>query len=108
MEFKVVEKKDLRLLRRVYAKVKFDFEGKTPSREELKSELSKFLGTNSNLMIIKKIRKIFGLKEVVVEVHIYDNEEALKRFEQKSLLMRAGIIKREKSSKTTAEQSKQN
>jgi small subunit ribosomal protein S24e len=104
MEFKVLEKKDLRLMKRIYARVKVDFEGKTPSRDELKSELSKFLGTNSNLMIIKKIRKVFGLKQVVAEVHIYDNEEALKRFEQKSLLVKEGILKKEKGSKTPAEQ----
>ncbi|MEM2121863.1 MAG: hypothetical protein QXU20_04370 [Candidatus Woesearchaeota archaeon] len=103
MEFKILEKRDTRLLKRVYVKAKITFDGKTPSREEVKSELSKFLGVNPNVMIIKKIRKVFGLKEVVVEAHIYDSEDDLKKFEQKSLLIRAGIIKKNKDSSSSSE-----
>jgi len=83
MELKIIEKKEKPLLLRTEITTEILFEGKIPSREEIKKEIVKEIKTNENLVIIKKIRTYFGLRKAKVKAYVYGSEADIKKIEPK-------------------------
>ena len=64
----------------------------TPSREKLREEISKALGVNKDLVVIRRIKTEFGMNVSKVEVHVYDDKEKMMEIEPRYILKRNGII----------------
>jgi len=56
-------------------------ESTTPSHAKIKEDISKKTGKQADLIVIKKIHQEYGKPEVKVTFYVYQNAEALKRFE---------------------------
>ena len=54
----------------------------TPSNAMMKEAVSKQFGKEAELVVIKKIRQKYGQDEAEVSFYVYDNQEALKKFER--------------------------
>jgi len=59
-------------------------ENLTPSNAVMKEELSKKLGKNADLIVVKRINQTYGEGKVEVDFYVYENQESLKRFEKES------------------------
>ncbi|MFH1850030.1 MAG: hypothetical protein ABH879_07675 [archaeon] len=81
MEITIMNKRENPLLSRTDLSVAVHFEGKTPSREELKKKASKDLDLKESCISIKKIETVFGQQQVNVALHIYKDEESRKKIE---------------------------
>jgi ribosomal protein S24E len=64
-------------------------------REALKAELCKALNASPSSTIIVRIDSSFGSKMSTGLAHSYQSEDALKRYENRGLLERLGIIQKE-------------
>ena len=84
MELKIINKKEDPLLSRTIVESEIVFEKATPSRAEIKSNLSKNLGKDEKLIVVKGIHTLYGLKKAKNIAYIYENEEFLKRIEVKT------------------------
>jgi ribosomal protein S24E len=53
-------------------------EGGTPNINDMQQELSKELKVKKELVVISKVTPKFGIKQLKVKVHIYENADAMK------------------------------
>lgn len=63
-------------------------------RDDLKAELCKSLNASPNSTIVVRIDSSFGSKTSTGIAHSYATEEALKKYENRGLLERLGIIEK--------------
>ena len=56
----------------------------TPSNSSLKEDISKKLNKPADLVVIKRVNQRYGISQVEVNFYVYENQEALKRFEKES------------------------
>jgi len=54
----------------------------TPSKVQLKEEVSKLSSVPAEMIVIKRVKQQFGKKDFEVEAYAYDNESSLKQFEK--------------------------
>lgn len=103
MEIKITEDKKQPLFgrRRVVAEVIFG-EGKTPSRAEVKAELSKQLKADGKLLSVRKIETGYGVRRANVEVYVYPSEAELLRLEPRYIKERE-LPKEKKEAAAAAE-----
>ena len=97
MELKIINKKEEPLLSRTRVEADILFEKTTPSRAEIKSKLSKDLGKDEKLIVVRSIYTQYGLKKARNLSYVYENEEDLKRIE---------VEKKEKQKKEVKEEEK--
>ncbi|MEM4638156.1 MAG: hypothetical protein QXK76_04000 [Candidatus Woesearchaeota archaeon] len=88
MDIEIIQQKDEPLIKRKYFEAKVIFEGKTPSRIELKKDLCKKLNSNENLTIIRKIKTDYGSERAIISGYIYNDEKTLSNIENKHILLR--------------------
>lgn len=81
MNIKIIKQEPKKLLSREEFYAVIEEEKTTPSHKIVKEEIAKKTGKNSELIIIKKIEQKYGKPEVEVKFYIYQNPEALKKFE---------------------------
>ena len=93
MKINIIDKKDSRLFKRIEIIADVVFEGPTPSRSEIKSELSKLLSVKEDLIVVKKVERLFGVEEARISAFIYDDADAIKEFEQDYILKRGSSSK---------------
>ena len=93
MELKIINKKADPLLSRIKVEAELTFDKGTPSNAEVRSMLSKDLGKDEKLIVVKNIYTTYGLTKATNLSYIYENEEALKRIE---------VQKKEKTGKKEA------
>jgi len=75
------------------------FDGTTPSRQELIKNLSSKLKSKAELVVIKNIYTAYGDKEASIIAYIYDNEDALKSIEYKTMIEKNTLKKEEPKDK---------
>jgi len=93
----VTEEKRNPLIRRLEVYGYVDHIGKgAPSRKNVREALSKLYGKPDNLIIVRKLISEFGWGKTRFEVHIYDDEKRLLKFEPKYILKRNGLLKEKK------------
>jgi len=68
----------------------------TPSRGSVKEALANAYGVSTDLIAIRRLETEYGWGRTILEVHMYNNKDALLRFEPRYILIRDGIIKVEK------------
>jgi len=64
----------------------------TPSRAQIREELSKLMGVPKDLIVIRRLKTEFGTNVTHAEVHVYENKEKLLEIEPKYILKRDEII----------------
>jgi len=84
----IVNNKENKLLGRKEVTAKLTVEKATLSRADAKSKLAKALKVEEDLIIIKKIKSVFGSLNVVIEANIYDSKESLKKNARPHLIKR--------------------
>jgi ribosomal protein S24E len=55
----------------------------TPSKAQIKEEVSKMTKKPQENIVIKKIAQEFGKKEVIVNVYVYNDAALIKRYQRK-------------------------
>ncbi len=83
MELKIIDKKKKPLLSREEITAEIFFDGKTPSKTEVKKLILNDVKANRDLVIIKKIRTYFGIRKATVTVYVYGSKEAKGKIEPK-------------------------
>ena len=83
---------DNRLLKRREMLISLEFDGATPSREEMKKVLADKLNLKQENMVIVKEHQDFGSKHGTVVVHEYHDKEAM-GMAQKHMLARPSAKK---------------
>lgn len=84
MEINVRKEHDNRMLGRKEIVVGAWFDGKTPSREEVKEAVCKKLNMNPELFEVVKVDQSFGAKECEVTAYEYQSKEAMEKNTRKS------------------------
>lgn len=96
MEIKIEKQDHKPLVDRDEVLVKvFDGEA-TISNAQLKEDVAKKLNKSQDLIIVKQIRQKFGKHEAEAKVYVYQNAEALARFEPKKKEKKEAVKKEEK------------
>lgn len=57
--------------------------GKTPSMQEARKEIATQLNIEEDLIIIKKIHQEYGMQKLKIGAFVYENAEAISKFERK-------------------------
>ena len=84
----IVKNNENKLLGRNEVTAKLTVEKATLSRADAKSKLAKALKVEEDLIIVKKIKSIFGSLDVVIEANIYDSKESLEKNARPHLVKR--------------------
>ena len=78
----IVTEKRNDLLKRREVVIQAEFAGKsTPAEAEVQKSLAEKLKAKENLVVIKKIRQVYGSPQAVVGAYVYDDETTLKAIE---------------------------
>jgi small subunit ribosomal protein S24e len=86
MELKIEKERVTPLLSRKRVTANVSFQGKTPSRKEIRDMVASRLKAEKELTIIKHVYTKFGATEARVIAHIYSNAADLKRIERAKLV----------------------
>jgi ribosomal protein S24E len=79
INIKEEKKEDLLSRRRVIAEI--DFQGATPSGEDVKNLVSQTIKASPELVVIRKIQNAFGKTKAIVTALVYTNAEDMKKIE---------------------------
>ncbi len=78
----IVTEKRNDLLKRREVVIQAEFAGKsTPAEVDVQKTLAEKIKTNEKLVVIKKIRQVYGSARAMVDAYIYDDETTLKAIE---------------------------
>ena len=107
MELEITGKKENKTLQR--QEVEFEIKNAkiTPSRKELRPKIAAMLGAKETLTVIESINHTFGTNEGKIKVHVYENEEAMKKIEPAYLIERDAGKKKKKGEEEKAEKPKE-
>ncbi len=96
MELEITGKKENKTLQR--QEVEFEIKNAkiTPSRKELKPKIVALLGAKEALTVIESINHTFGTTNGKIKVHVYENEEAMKKIASAHLIERDAGKKKKK------------
>ena len=84
----VLERRRNPLLSREELLVRLVFDGATPSRMEVRKEVSKLLGVPEERVIIRRIKQEYGMTEAKALVMIYDTPEDALKIEPEHIIRR--------------------
>jgi len=106
-KMKVLNKieKNNELLSRKEFIIDLEYDGPTPTKQDVKTEICKSLKFDEKLCVIRKISVVFKANTANVDVLVYSNEEDMKRIE--NYLMHKKIeekIKKEEEARKKAEE----
>ncbi len=88
MEIRVESERYNPLLKRKELHLRVSFNGKTPSRAEIREKIAGLMNAEQNRLVIDYVKNEFGKREAKVYVKIYDSAEAMKAIEERHILER--------------------
>ncbi len=103
MKVKVLNKEESKFFPRVEGIFEVEYAGATPSRKELASEISKALGHDEKLIIIRKVKSKYGEQICTVEASLYLDEKSMKSIEKEFLLKKNNKLEEKKEEGKTEE-----
>lgn len=106
MNLEVKKEVETPLLSRKRVTIMATYEGATPSRKELTTQIAKKLSSDENLVILKHIYTRFGMQKAKIIAHIYQNEKDLKTYEDLSMLAKHGRAEKVKKEAKKQEENK--
>ena len=83
MTLKILHEKYSKLIDRKELELEVTFDKSTPSNLEIKKEIASKLKTKEDLVAVKNIHQLFGLKKARIIAYVYNKEEQVKRLEAK-------------------------
>ncbi len=95
MSINIVDKNEQKLLGRTLVRATLSYEGTTPSRKQVRAELSKALKEKEENVIVQHIYTSYGGNEADIHAAVYKNLEDAKAVEHKKL-MEKHVVKEEK------------
>ncbi len=99
MKVKVLNKEESKFFPRVEGIFEVEYAGATPSRKELASEISKAVGHDEKLIIIRRVKSKYGEQICSVEASLYLDEKSMKNIEKEFLLKKNNKIEEKKENK---------
>ena len=99
MEADILLKKFNPLIPRKEFVVLLTFNSSTPSRKDMREAIKLKLSANPDLMVLKKVIPLHGRKAVKVIVHLYQEEETMRRVEPLYVLKRNGLLEKKQEEK---------
>lgn len=84
INIQVVADKENKLVHRREINATAQYQGKTPSREEVKQQLCKQLNLSPESSAIVAINQVYGNMSSTIVLHSYKTKEAMEAMEQKS------------------------
>lgn len=103
MQMKITNQRDNLLLSRKEIDYELVFEGKTPSREDVKKTVAKSTKTTEDLIVIKNIYNSFGMRKASVGVYVYKDKKKMELIEPKQKEKKEGEEKKEVKEKPKQE-----
>ncbi|WP_340820685.1 30S ribosomal protein S24e [Methanolobus sp. WCC4] len=88
MDIIITKDKNNALLNRRELNLTVNFEGATPSRNDVKDKLAAMLTVPLGLVIVQNMENEFGKQELKVYVKIYEDEARMKQVEEAYVLER--------------------
>ena len=88
MDIEITKKENEPIMKRVYFEGKIVFQGKTPSRIDIKKDVCHKLGSKDNMTVIRKIITDYGSERASLSGYIYEDENNLKKLENKYTILR--------------------
>ena len=95
MEVKIKEKIENQMINRIELRFEINYQQAPPTRLQVRESLAKELNVNPNLVVVRKMHDVFGLRRNVGTAHVYPDENALKKYVSKYVLIRMGMAKKE-------------
>ena len=92
MEITIKEQKENKLIGRTEINFEVDYTGASPKKLELRNDLAKQLNAKPELVTIKRVRNVFGLRKGVGLACLYKDETQLKKYESKYIMRRMNLI----------------
>lgn len=88
MKTSVAKKRENALVGRTEYGIVVEFDGKTPSKSEIRDAIIQGVGCNPDTTILKRTRSSFGARKVVARVNVYKQKEDMMRIEPDYALIR--------------------
>ncbi len=88
MKLEITGKKENKTLQRQEVEIEIKDAKLTPSRKELRPKIAALFGAKEELTVIESINHTFGTNQGKIKVHVYENEEAMKKTEPTYLIQR--------------------
>jgi small subunit ribosomal protein S24e len=86
MDMEIQKKQETPLLSRTRVTAALIYDGATPSRQDIRKELSQKLKVAEELIVIKHIFTKFGSSKAKVIAHVYEDKKMVDRIEDEDLL----------------------
>ncbi len=108
MKIEITEEKNQPLLERRVVKATLTFQGGTPTRKDVITNMAAQLKVKEELLVLKAIRTVFGRMKAVATVHVYKNKKQVEAVEPAYRLNRgkAKPKKEEKPAEAPKEEAK--
>jgi len=109
MNIKIEQKIQEPLFERTKVNFIVSFEGPIPPKKEIKQALAGALAESAENIIIYPLRTYTGMHMLKGSASIYPNQQIMKKYEPKYVLVRNGVIAKEekKEKKAATQQQKQ-
>lgn len=88
MKLTITDRKANIMLERIEVKGRIDFEGATPSNQEVAEAIGREMKKDIGLIIVKKIGTLFSRREADFRATAYNNVEARQKIEKKTKHLR--------------------
>lgn len=92
MDLKILQEKNVSLLKRKDYVVKVSWEKALPSRKEVRDKFIAIKNTKPELTVVKKFHTMFKKREALVHVSVYEDQKAMHELETKRFLELNGLI----------------
>ena len=102
MDVKIVNSRENELMNRREIEFEIEYE-KMPTRNQILEVLAKVGNFNKDLLIIRKLRNVFGARKSKGIAFEYKNAETLKKYEPEYVLKRWGKVGEEKTTEEKQE-----
>ena len=107
MKLTIIEQHENQLLHRIELQGKIEFDGATPSNNDLHAELSSKIKKEAGLVVIKQIKNFFSLHEAAFTAVAYSNLAAKQKAEPMTKHLRKKEEEARKKSQAESESKKE-
>ncbi len=88
IQLKITNKTEKPLLSRTEVTGEIAYDAATPSRVQLKKELATATKASADVVVVKSITPVFGVRKSKITAHVYKTVEDIKKYESPVVLKR--------------------
>jgi len=97
LELRIKQKEENQMIGRTELKFELVYEQAPPTRIQIREMLAKELNANPNLIVVRKMHNVFGMRKNIGTVHVYPDEATFKKYVSKYVLVRMGLMTKEQA-----------